>query len=489
MTIGKYKGLFLLLLISGLLLAAAETVFTAEKRAIQDKSAYPPLREETFDPAAIKVLDLKTAAKIALTRNPSLAAAGARIRQARERLAQARATYWPSLEAAFSGTRVSLSENDYQAATANARLFGANAAMDDPQSRYRAALTATWLLFDGFQRKFSNAIALYGQNQSEAARGETKRLLLSSVASAYFSAQLALENIAIARADQAFNQRQLVDAQARYRIGTSALSDVLNFKIRVNEAKTSLINAERVYEEALFGLAALLGTPDSRFPSGMNLASLKRETPAEMKQPDPDALAAYALVHRPDVAASDFALKQAEAQIKVAQSRYYPTLNLAASIESDRTDDPGFSQDDLGNTVGLNLTYNLFSGGSDRAKTREAKFRRVEQQKNLEDLKLRVSSQVRTSSNLLLSTQRQLVLQRANSELNQQNRDLVEKEYAAGQVSLVRLNEAQRDLITAQSRLALALASLRQAWFNLETDTGRILEILPDAENAPPFFQ
>jgi outer membrane protein TolC len=56
-------------------------------------------------------------------------------------------------------------------------------------------------------------------------------------------------------------------------------------------------------------------------------------------------------------------------------------------------------------------------------------------------------------------------------------RDLVEKEYSAGQASLVRLNEAQRDLTTAMGRLALARAALRQAWFNLETDTGRILEL------------
>jgi hypothetical protein len=44
----------------------------------------------------------------------------------------------------------------------------------------------------------------------------------------------------------------------------------------------------------------------------------------------------------------------------------------------------------------------------------------------------------------------------------------------------VRLNEAQRDLVTAQSPLALALATMRQAWFKLETDTGHILEVLSD---------
>ncbi len=42
------------------------------------------------------------------------------------------------------------------------------------------------------------------------------------------------------------------------------------------------------------------------------------------------------------------------------------------------------------------------------------------------------------------------------------------------------LNEAQRDFIAAQSRLALALVSLRQALYNLETDTGRILVSFAD---------
>lgn len=449
-------------------------------RKAENASDRSPL--QATDLGRIETLDLRTAAKIALSRNPSLAAAEARVRQAQERLIQARSAYWPSLDATLSGARVSLSESDYQSALKTARLFSPNAAVDEPQSRYQTALTATWLLFDGFQRKFARASAQYGQSQSEAARSETKRLLLSSVASAYFSAQLALENIAIARADEAFNQRQLIDAQARHRIGTGSLSDVLNFKIRVNEARTRLISAERIYQEAMFGLAALLGMPGSRFPDGMALARLKQETAAEMTRPDPDALADYALLHRPDLAANDYALKQAESQVKIARGRYYPAINLAASVAGDRTDDAGFTGDDFGNSVGFNLTYNLFAGGSDRARVREAKYREVEQQKNLEDLKLRVSSQVRASSNLLLSTQRQLVLQRANTDLNQQNRDLVEKEYAAGQVSLVRLNEAQRDLTTAQSRLALSLAALRQAWFNLETDTGRILAILPETE-------
>ncbi|MFC1799146.1 TolC family protein, partial [Thermodesulfobacteriota bacterium] len=259
--------------------------------------------------------------------------------------------------------------------------------------------------------------------------------------------------------------------------GTGALSDVLNFKIRVNEAKTSLINSERVFTETMYGLAALLGAPQSRFPAKMKLARLKEETPEEMQKPDADSLAQMALEYRPDLKETRYALNQSEAQIKIAQSRFYPSVSLAASLDGNRTDDAGFESDDFGNTVGFNLTYNLFAGGLDKAKVSEARARTQELEKTLQSLELQVNSEVQISSTQVYTTQRQLVLQRANADLNQQNRDLVEKEYAAGQVSLVRLNEAQRDLTTAQGRLALALASLRQAWFNLETDTGRILKI------------
>jgi outer membrane protein TolC len=58
--------------------------------------------------------------------------------------------------------------------------------------------------------------------------------------------------------------------------------------------------------------------------------------------------------------------------------------------------------------------------------------------------------------------------------LVQKNRDLVEKEYKAGVGSLVRLNEAQRDLTAAQVRLAAAQVALRQAWYDLWSATGQI---------------
>ena len=180
--------------------------------------------------------------------------------------------------------------------------------------------------------------------------------------------------------------------------------------------------------------------------------------------------------HRPDILQSEVGIQQAEAQVKIARSRFYPNLNLWAGYEGTHIDNLRLEEDDYGASVGLSLSFNLFSGGPDRARVKEARLRTVELEKSMENLKITVSAEVRDSVTQLLSAQEQLRLQRSNLRLVKRNRDLVEREYTAGQASLVRLNEAQRDLVTAQGRLALALATLRQARFNLETDTGHILE-------------
>ena len=435
-------------------------------------SAAPP----AVDWSAIATLDLDTAITIALSGNPSLKAAMARVQQAKDLVDQARSTYWPQLDAAASGSRVKLSENAYQENLATARFFNpSTTSITDPEDYYNASLTAAWTLFDGFARKFRNVAARYGEASSAEALKDTRRLLISAVASAYFSAQLAIENIAIARADEAFNKRQLTDAEARQRVGTGALSDVLNFKVRENQAKTVRINQEYRYEIALYGLAALLGIPQSHMPGHVRLAPLLPESSGELAIPQVEGLIAEAMDMRPDIQQTRFLIKQSDAQIDVARSGYYPSVVLSGSLDGQRTANARFGEDDFGNTIQVGVTYNLFSGGYTRAKVREASHRRIELEKQLEDLTLSTTANIRSAATLVETAQAQVVLQRDNLKLVRRTRDLVEKEYNAGQASLVRLNEAQRDLTAAQSNLALALVSLRQAWMELKTRTGSIL--------------
>jgi outer membrane protein TolC len=208
----------------------------------------------------------------------------------------------------------------------------------------------------------------------------------------------------------------------------------------------------------------------------MELESLGPETQDELISPDPQSLIQYALDHRPDMLQNDYQLKQMEANVGSARAGFYPTISLSGSIEGDKAGSTEFEREDFGKTIGISLSYPLFAGGYNRAKLREAKSGMKEAQRNLESTKINVKSEVESAISGLKSAQEQLLLQRSNAELVLKARDLVEKEYAAGQVSLVRLNEAQRDLVTAQSRLALSLVSMRLAWENLRAGTAQILE-------------
>ena len=423
---------------------------------------------------SITVLDLKTAGQIALADNLTIQVAMERVQQAKEKISQAKALYFPRLDANAGASQVHLSTNEHDRQLATARIFDPTASVDKTEDYYQADLTAGWILFDGFERKFTNEAAQYGSKESAYAERNVRRLVLSSVAETFFTAQLALANIEIAKADEQFNIQQLKDAKARRRVGTGSLSDEYNFQIRVNSARTQRLRDEADFQSIMYGLAALLGVPGAVFPDHIQLAELEPETEEEMEKPDVDELIAYARDYRADIRQGEQSVKRAESEVGIARARFFPTINVGASLEGDRAGDAHMRGDDFGSYVGVTLNYNLFSGGADAARHREAKFAQKEAEKNLEDLILQTSSDIRGSVAGLMMVQKQLELQKANTDLSQKNRDLVAKEYDAGQGSLVRLNEAQRDLTTAQSRLALSLVSLHNAWYGLMAKTGMI---------------
>jgi len=455
----------MLLLLPGMVVFAGEDQAASPQQSAEIPRGVQKLSE-------IKVLDFETAQQIAIADNPSIAAAEARVLQAKARVQEARSAYWPRLDLDASVARTDL---PFSLINQPVSPGIGSIPVDDPRTAYLASLVASWKLFDGFARKFSNAAARYAEQGSREALNDARRLLLSAVGLSFYTALLARANVSIALADEAFNKRQVEDSQARFNAGSGTLSDILNFKVQINATRNIRFREEKAYQSALYGLAALMGIAKARFPEGLELARLEDETPEEMITPEAGGLIAYAYRNRPDILKNEFVFKEAESVEKVARAEYFPSLGVFGSLDGQRYDDAWFESDDFGNSIGVQLTYNLFAGGATRARVWEAKSRQLEVDKDLDNLRNQVASDIRRAVAELKTAQDQLRLQRSNRALVQQNRDLTEKEYKAGQVSLVRLNEAQRDLSTALARLALALVSMRLAWHNLEVETGRVL--------------
>ncbi|MCB2184374.1 MAG: TolC family protein [Desulfobulbaceae bacterium] len=424
----------------------------------------------------LEILDLESAQRIALAENPSLAAAASRVKAAKALVGQAASSYWPRFDSEATYSQVALSSTAYSSARQTARFFNPQAEVDDPEEYYSADLTATWTLFDGFERQFAVSAAKYGFLESKEAFREGNRLLLAALAQSYFNAMLSRENMSIAQANIDYYAELHKEAQAKRQVGAGSLSTVLTIEVQLNNAKAQLIAARHNHAAALAGLNALMGREEP-LPDTIKLPLLQEEESKAFDTPDINAMVRYALDNRPDIRQLEYRIGSADSREKQAKALLYPRLDLKATYNGDRDDNGHFNQDDFGDTIMLNLSFNIFAGGYYTNKISEARHRKTAAKSDLEELKISITGEIRQDYAQLQSAQEQLMLQRSNVQLVQRNRDLVKKEYEAGQALLIRLTEAQRDLITSQSFLAQSRVALRLAWHTLETDTGRKLEL------------
>ena len=425
------------------------------------------------DLAAVRVLDLHTAQAVALAANPNMAASRARVEQARARVEQAAAAWWPSLDLSGGGSRQRLAESGTRLDPAMAALLGGST--DRTLEVYTAGLQATWVLFDGFYRRFKRLQAEYDEQSAAAGLADSRRLLVGAVAEAFVNTQLAQTNTDIYRADETFYLRQLEDAENRYNVGAGPWGDILNIKVQLNAARTGVLRSQREFEASGYGLAALMGLAEARFPDGLRLQAQDRQEDPPAPQEDADTLIREARAARPDIRRLESVVRGAEAATGMARAPFYPRVQAVGAVEGAREGDPGLDDENFGNTVGVQLAWNLYAGGADRARVTEARQARREAAYTLAGLRNEVAGEIRRDLALLASAAEQVRLQRETVALVEENRQLAQNEYEAGESPLIRLNEAQRDLVATYGRLALALAARDLAAQRLLAATGRNL--------------
>jgi len=420
----------------------------AENRSETGSETPSPSSTTKDRKAGASWLTLTRAKQIALENNPTLAAAMERVNQAREAVNQAKADYLPTISVSAG--------MDYTEKTENA-------AAGFEEKRYTNQVSATQILFNGFYRKYSTLSAKYREKMSLAAQDDAKRLLSWSVTQTFLNTQLAIENIKIAQADMAFNREQEREAVAKERSGTGSYSDVLNFKTKVNSANFSLLSAQQDLNEATHGLAALLGYKDGCLPDKMTISRLTpnmQEVNPDLETRLVDDLKTAALVaERPDIKEASLAVQNAQTNIQMAKSSYFPTISLdgAYGTTSGETFHDGES---MGVSLGVRVSFDIFSGGAKKAKLRQTLAEKREKESDLSDAKNTAVSNIKISIQNIATARQQLALQTENTRLMEITRDLVQQEFNAGQASLVRLNEAQTDLVAAQGNLSSAGVAL-----------------------------
>ena len=456
-------------------------------------------------------LDLETARAIAIRANPDIHVAQARLEAARARVDEARAAYYPTVLFTHSLTRTfhtpasrnrlntllqpqqvlptdaDLTTNSLAVTTILNAIrrpllgFGSPKGNRNPFSEHSSAFTASWTVFDGFVREAQLLAAKHVHQASWASLRDVERLIIQAVDAAYYQIQLAQEQIRIARADEEFSLEQLEETEKLRAAGRATTADVNNFRVRMLAAQANVTTAVGLHQTGRVILAELMGLAGAALPPALEPSPLAEETAEELAVPAPQPWIEQALANRPDLQQLEYLLASEEEQVRAAKGLFMPNLAVSGSWGFDRSHNLAYSVQDQSSAVAMEFRWELFSGGSRRARVRQAESSRAEVAANLNRRRLAIQSEVRTAIIDLQNAQERIRLQRENVETARENRRIVRAAYLAGKETLNRLNETQRDFITAEADLALARIRLREAWSDLYAATGTYRETVDEA--------
>lgn len=417
-------------------------------------------------PEDCKTLSLELAEEIALANNPDYISTRHSIAAAWARFYQACAAYFPTVTASYDITEYMYTPVS-SGGTGNKSIYDKKA----------GGLQGSWLIFDGLVRTMDMLAAKHEAKEKEALNRDSRRILIETISKSYNEILLYREKIRIAKADEEFNQKLLTETELKYEAGAVALSESLNFKIKVNSAKSLVITAQYNYATARYILAELMGLTESAIPEDVEFSPISSKN--EIFTMDVEIYLDTALNNRPDIQAYREALTKAYYENLSKWGNFSPTVAAEADWGYGKTD-AGYSgryhfrshSSDRSFNYGLEASWLLFDGGKRLAELRETQAVVAQREQELTEKWIKVVSEVRQAYENRSQAVTQVSLFESNLELVRKTRDLVEEEYKAGSTSLTRLNEAQRDLVEAETKLAEAHISLENAKAQLEASTG-----------------
>lgn len=279
--------------------------------------------------------------------NQSLSAAKANYRQAQALVEEARANYFPVVSAVSSVTRAK-----------SAVSMAASSSTSRISTNRELGLDASWAL-DLWGKNSQTVDASLASAQASYANLRLVQLSLQAqLAQLYFQLR-GLDT------DQKLLDQQVVDNQAlvkltqnRYASGVDALADVVQADSQLQASQALAINNHIARQKTEHAIAVLTGQLPSVF--SLPYCPLEKITVPRIPVQFPSVL----LERRPDIAQAERLVAEANANIGLAKSAYFPQVNLSAQgIFQNAGSAYWLSLPSLIWSLGPSLTETLLDGG------------------------------------------------------------------------------------------------------------------------------
>lgn len=285
------------------------------------------------------------------------------------------------------------------------------------------------------------------------------------VAEAYFGLLSAQAQLATARANEEAFDRQVSEAETRFKAGLSAQVEADQSRAYRELARGNTLAAELNLADAREALAQLTGTAPAA------LQPLRRLLAAQTLPDDAEAWTQRALQANPELQALQLDVQASEQRLSAARAGHLPTLSLGVDTTRRRGDGvSAFDASHTPTTVGLRLTVPLFAGGAVAAASDRAGFQREAAREQLEAGRRAVLREVRArylavgqGAAQLRSTQAAVEAAERALEATRTGLTLGTRSTTDLLLAIQTLGGAQNTQTQARHRHVLALLALHQA--------------------------
>ena len=362
--------------------------------------------------------------------NQNIAAAVAAYAQAQALVREQRASLFPTVGANAGATR-----------------SGGSGSNTGTGNSVQASVSASWApdLWGALRRTVESAQA--GAQASEADLAAARLSAQGLLASDYFGLRDADNELVLVRASVEGYERALQITTNRYNAGIAPRTDVLQAQTTLANARADLASLTAQRAQLEHAIAVLVGQPPAEFslaPStwSMTVPAVPLGVPSELLQ------------RRPDIASSERAVAQANAQIGIQRSAYFPSLTLSASAGSSasRVADLFGASTNLW-SLGLSVAQTIFDAGATRARVEGAEASRDAAVARYRQTTLAALGAVEDQLSLVRMLAEQSPLRQQASKAADDTEVQTLNRYRAGQVSYLEVASAQSSALSARRAL------------------------------------
>lgn len=338
---------------------------------------------------------------------------------------------------------------------------------------YNVSIGANYILYDGSGRKYNYKALKETHDLTELQAKETIENTYLRLFNVYYQIARLSENIKTIEEALSITKKRLTRAEYQYEYGQANKLEILNAKVDINNDSINLINTKQLYTNAKRDLNIILVKQQD--------ITYNVETDVAFSLLSFDDLYSKAVANNIVLQQQERNINISKLNIKTNKATLLPTVGLSTSYGwnlSDNASTAFFAQNmNYGLKTGVNVSWNIFDGGS--SKTRIANSKIV-----LENQQLVKQQQTDNLKSVLQNTwdeyQNKLYVlrtQKLNIQTAQNNFDRTNERYKLGQVNSIAFRQAQLNLLNTQTAVNNAKYDAKLIEIQLLQLSGQLLDV------------